>query len=208
MNGSVVQLIGSMFGYQIKNKNGVFSHLFFMRFRYLFISFLLLVFLVSMEFLVFNAETLVALCFLLFVYLLVKYFGDSIRESLKERSVVLEREFEECFRIERESLELVSSSYARQLNLSFLVKEFFRLLNRIHAVYVDDVSFELSKYYALCIEQVLFQLRSVEESFSRDIHKYYIQRLFVSVENVPSVLHLFQESFPMNKYSKTFLGHL
>lgn len=172
------------------------------------ISFLFLLFLVSMEFFVFNAETLVALCFLLFVYMLVKYFGDSIGESLREKSIVLEREFSECFRVERQSLELISSSYVKQLNLSSVVKEFFYLLSKIHTVYAEDVSSALAKYYVVCMEQMLFQLKNMEEGFSRDIHRYYLQRLFVGVGNVPSIFRLFQENFPVSGYSKTFLNRL
>ena len=156
----------------------------------------------------FNAETLVALCFLLFVYLLVKYFGDSIGESLQEKSITLEREFNECFRIERQSLELISSSYAKQLNLSSVVKEFFHLLSKVHEVYVEDVSSELSKYYVVRMEQILFQLKNMEEGFSWEIHRYYLQRLFVGIRNVPSMFRLFQENFPVSVYSKIFLNRL
>lgn len=179
-----------------------------MRFKFLFVSFLSLLFLVSMELFVFNAETLVALCFLLFVYLVVKYLGDSVGESLKEKSIALEREFNECFRLERQGLELISASYTKQLNLSSVVKGFFHLLFKVHAAYVEDVSSELAKYYTACIEQMLFQLRNLEEGFSRDLHRYYFQRIFVGVENVPLTFRMFQENFPMSSYSRTFINRL
>jgi hypothetical protein len=59
----------------------------------------------SNHFLIFNEETVVAICFISFILFSFKFFGQSVQESLDERSKVIKNEFYQALLLEQKYCE-------------------------------------------------------------------------------------------------------
>jgi F0F1-type ATP synthase membrane subunit b/b' len=73
--------------------------------------------LTSSEYLIIHDETLVVLCFvsfLIFTYVLLK---DILVASLDERAVLIEKEFNDSFKLKEQTLVLLASHHAKQVSL-------------------------------------------------------------------------------------------
>jgi F0F1-type ATP synthase membrane subunit b/b' len=72
----------------------------------------------SKEFIVYNEETIVLLCFVIFMALAVKYLKNTAIESLEARSNSIEKEFNDFYRVREEVIESLISAYKKQTNVT------------------------------------------------------------------------------------------
>lgn len=78
----------------------------------------------SNHFLIFNEETVVAICFISFIIFSFKFFGQSIQESLDERSEAIKNEFYQALVLEQKYCEKAIYQYEKP---KVLVKNFVNL---------------------------------------------------------------------------------
>ena len=71
---------------------------------------------------IYNEETLVALSFLLFVVFCLSYFGDTVKESLDERSDLIKFQLENFHRLKEDTLEELVSLHKRSLQLKEVLR--------------------------------------------------------------------------------------
>jgi Mitochondrial ATP synthase B chain precursor (ATP-synt_B) len=92
------------------------------RWRMYLIFFLIFCVLSSTHILIYNEELLVVITFFLFLSFLSQYFGNTIKESLDERSETIGTELKNLFLSRRESLAQLSGEYKRALQLPLGMK--------------------------------------------------------------------------------------
>jgi hypothetical protein len=92
------------------------------RWRMYLILFLIFCVLSSTHILIYNEELLVVITFFLFLSFLSHYFGNTIKESLDERSQVIGTELQNLFLLRKDSLQEVSEEYKRALELPLGMK--------------------------------------------------------------------------------------
>ena len=85
-----------------------------------FILFLLFCVASSKGIIIYNEETLVALSFLLFVVFCLSYFGNTVKESLDERSSLIQFQLENFHRLKEDALQELLSLHKRSLQLKTL----------------------------------------------------------------------------------------
>jgi hypothetical protein len=92
------------------------------RWKMYLILFLIFCVLSSTHILIYNEELLVVITFFLFLSFLSQYFGNTIKESLDERSETIGTELQNLFLLRRDSLRELSGEYARAEELPLGVK--------------------------------------------------------------------------------------
>nr|YP_009162780.1 ATP synthase F0 subunit beta [Botryococcus braunii]AKU37089.1 ATP synthase F0 subunit beta [Botryococcus braunii] len=92
------------------------------RWRMYLILFLIFCVLSSTHILIYNEELLVVITFFFFLSFLSQYFGNTIKESLDERSDTIGTELQNLFLLRRDSLQELSEEYERALELPFGMK--------------------------------------------------------------------------------------
>ena len=85
-----------------------------------FILFLIFCVTSSKGIIIYNEETLVALSFALFVVFCLSYFGNTVKESLDERSSTIKFQLENFHRLKEESLRELLSLHKRSVQLKKL----------------------------------------------------------------------------------------
>lgn len=83
----------------------------------------------SKNIIIYNEETLVALSFLAFVYFIFHYFGDTIKESLNERSYAIKTELQNFLILKQESLNELYREHKKISNLSTGLKSIGNFTN-------------------------------------------------------------------------------
>lgn len=87
-------------------------------FVFLFLAFCVLS---SKNIIIYNEETLVALSFLAFVFFCFKYFGDTIKESLNERSDSIKLELQNFLNLKQQALIHLKEEHQRIYNLKHIL---------------------------------------------------------------------------------------
>jgi len=67
----------------------------------------------SKHILIYNEETLVAISFFAFIFFVFHYFGDTIKESLNERSQIIQNELENFLNLKHHSLKELLQEHSR-----------------------------------------------------------------------------------------------
>ena len=67
----------------------------------------------SKHIIIYNEETLVALCFFCFVFFISHYFGTTITESLNERSEIIHQELQNFLNIKEKTLNKLKAEYQK-----------------------------------------------------------------------------------------------
>jgi hypothetical protein len=70
-------------------------------FRFLLLVFLFFSLITSNHFLILNEETIVAICFISFIFFSFRFFGQSIQDSLDERNTAIKTEFCQALHLEQ-----------------------------------------------------------------------------------------------------------
>lgn len=162
----------------------------------------------SKELIVFNAETLVALCFFLFLYVLVVYLSDTVNKTLEERAKSIHKSFEGYFELEKQQLETLSQYYVRQLGFLINLEKLFVYLRKVHLLFLQDVSMDWRGFQLNYLRFLLGEFRSSESSFSGVIHGYYISRLYISNSHFVKILPTLSRRFPIAFYKHFFIRNL
>jgi hypothetical protein len=97
-------------------------NLFSANYKWYLIIFLIFCVLSSTHILIYNEELLVVVTFFLFLSFLSQYFGNTVKESLDERSETIGTELQNLFLLRRESLQQLSGEYERALPLPLALK--------------------------------------------------------------------------------------
>jgi F0F1-type ATP synthase membrane subunit b/b' len=92
------------------------------RWRMYLILFLIFCVLSSTHILIYNEELLVVITFFLFLSFLSQYFGNTIKESLDERSETIGTELQNLFLLRRDSLRELSGEYETAVELPLGMK--------------------------------------------------------------------------------------
>ncbi len=88
---------------------------------YIFIFLLFCVF-SSKNILIYNEETLVALSFLCFTFFIFHYFGNTIKDSLNQRSLSIQQELQNFLVIKQDSLNVLLKQHNKIFGLSSALK--------------------------------------------------------------------------------------
>lgn len=163
---------------------------------------------ISKEFIILNAEVLVAICFLGLVYVVSIYLKDSIVESIEQKARSLEKELEQYFLLEKEQLFLLINYYNKQIEFLPKLESLFYFLKKLHSFFVLDVSFELRNYYVEYTKFSLFEICTIEENISKRVHDYYLQKLYLLNTHFVNLLPLFHKKFPLYLRKQYFLQNL
>jgi F0F1-type ATP synthase membrane subunit b/b' len=76
----------------------------------------------SKEIIVYNEETIVLICFAIFMLLAVKYMKNTAIESLESRADAIEKEFNDFYRVRENVIESLIQSYKKQTTVSHDLK--------------------------------------------------------------------------------------
>ena len=76
----------------------------------------------SKHIIIYNEETLVAISFFAFIFFVYRYFGDTIKESLNERSVVIQQELQNFLNLKESSFKELLSEHNRVSGLVQTIK--------------------------------------------------------------------------------------
>lgn len=179
-----------------------------MKINYIVTLFFILILAISKEFFILNAELLVAFCFIAFVYVISAYFRDSIKESLEEKAVTLQKEFDQYFSVEKQQLSSLISYYTRQLDFLPKLEGFYLLLKDLHEVFILNASISLKNYYINYVKYILLEIRTGEESLYKNIHNYFVLKSYLSNVHFVKLVFMFHKKFPSLLYKKYFLKGL
>jgi len=86
---------------------------------FLFLSFCVLS---SKHLIIYNEETLVAISFFAFIFFVFRYFGDTIKESLSERSVLIQQELQNFLNLKESSFKELLLEHNRVSGLVKTIK--------------------------------------------------------------------------------------
>lgn len=135
-------------------------------------SFLAFCVLSSKNIIIYNEETLVALSFGAFIYFIFQYLGNTVTESLNERSNTIKVELQDFLKLKKESLEQLLNEHKKMLHLRFflhnvsqfskneLVTTGLSVKQAFHALFYQQIEQRLSTLYlsAFPLQQKLQQL--------------------------------------------------
>lgn len=93
------------------------------KFRPYIFGFLIFCVVSSKHIIIYNEEILVALSFFLFVFFVSKYFGNTIKESLDERSNAIQMELQNFLNLKQESLNKLLTEYKKVFFLKKALNE-------------------------------------------------------------------------------------
>ena len=133
-----------------------------------------------------NEESLVAICFVIFVATLYVYGRSIISETLEERSRQVSQEFDRLFDLQLKNKELLISCYEHQSGLSAKIRTIFSFSQEEIKSLVAQKEKGLNYIISLQIEQKLMSIFSKEVaillSLQSEIVKFFtfeIRNLFV-----------------------------
>ena len=92
-------------------------------------GFLVIIFAISKEILVFNAETIVLISTVLTTFLLVKYAGGALLEALDDEAKQVEEAFEKSRTLEKEIVNELKAYYALQGEVAKELGTLYKALN-------------------------------------------------------------------------------
>jgi phosphopantetheine adenylyltransferase len=120
----------------------------------------------SKHIIIYNEETLVALSFFLFVFFVSKYFGNTITDSLNERSQVIQQELQNFLNIKEHSFQELLSEHKKVSglvhglkNLTFFTTSQLQTLNSntqkaLTNIFIDQIQ---SKLKTLAFSKLMLQ---------------------------------------------------
>ena len=141
-------------------------------------GFLLVIFAISKEILVFNAETIVLISTVLTTFLLVKYAGGALLEVLDEEAKQVEEAFEKSRTLEKEIVNELKAYYALQGEVAKELGQLYKTLNEQLALWLATRQALFDSEWKSAIEQKLVRLNSLEK---QAVDAF--QNTFVSVFN-------------------------
>lgn len=159
----------------------------------------------SKHLVIYNEETLVALSFFLFVVFVARYFGETISESLQERSQVIQHELHNFLTLKAESSQELVSEYqkvARLVNFVEMLADFTaRELDRFQSWSHQRVQntcrleilekFKLLGFSKLALQQTLQQGLSQNLLSSVVVYcQHHSAKIKLSAKTIDQALHL------------------
>ena len=114
-------------------------------------AFLVFCVLSSKHIIIYNEEVLVALTFGGFIYFVTQYFGETIRESLDERSHTIEGELKNFFLFKKESLLQLCQEHQKLTQL----KQAFSFLDKMTQSHIERKSHGARERLSVLLSQQL-----------------------------------------------------
>jgi hypothetical protein len=141
-------------------------------------GFLVIIFAISKEILVFNAETIVLISTVLTTFLLVKYAGGALLEVLDEEANQVEEAFEKSRTLEKEIVNELKAYYALQGAVAKELGTLYKALNEQLVLWLSTRQALFDAEWKSAVEQKLVRLSSLEK---QAVDAF--QNTFVSVFN-------------------------
>nr|BDN85848.1 ATP synthase F0 subunit b [Microheliella maris]BDN85887.1 ATP synthase F0 subunit b [Microheliella maris] len=131
-------------------KNDWFSQIIF--------AFLVFHFLTAKEFLVYNEETLVALCFFSFIFFLYRGIREEVANELENRAKLIEQEFESFLKTEKDIIESLIKSYVNQSQLLEQTQQVYKFTKEEITGLLKNKQQQLKSYV---FQQILYKLNLI-----------------------------------------------
>lgn len=149
----------------------------------------------SKSIIIYNEETLVALSFFTFILFCFHYFGNTVTESLNERSFTIQKELQNLLDLKEECLQELSQEHKKIANLKKLLLQLSDFTQAELALSSGSASTQCSNQFISTIQSQLSFL-----SASRSTLQQRLQQLVA--ESIQSlVLTLLSRQGKSNKYS-------
>lgn len=116
-----------------------------------------------------NEETLLALIFIAFVFLIYEMVSDLVRTELDNRTLKIEQEFDAFFAIREKSLELLLQNYNKQLTIHQNISDLVRATERLLSTSMTAKKAKLENQLAAQIKTKLEYLVQKENSILLDL---------------------------------------
>jgi hypothetical protein len=131
----------------------------------------------SKHLVIYNEETLVALSFFLFVIFVAQYFGETISESLQERSQVIQHELHNFLTLKAESSQELVAEYHKvarlvafvQMLADFTAHELNRFQSWSHQRVQNTCGFEILEKFKLLGFSKLALQQTLQQGLSQNL---------------------------------------
>jgi F0F1-type ATP synthase membrane subunit b/b' len=144
-------------------------------------GFLILCVFTSKNIIIYNEETLVALSFFAFIFFVFRYFGDTIKQSLDERSGGIKSELQNFLHYKADSLKQLYKEHQK-------VKQLYTTLNTVEQFTVSELKQGtnlgkggLKKVFSDQIKQKLNTLSSSKVSVYQELQQLIAQNILRAV---------------------------
>ncbi len=149
----------------------------------------------SKNIIIYNEETLVALSFFTFILFCFHYFGNTITESLNERSLTIQKELQNLLDLKEECLKELSQEHKKIANLKALLLQLSQFTQSELALSTGSAGTQCSNQFISTIQSQLSFL-----SASRGTLQQRLQKLVA--ESIQSlVLTFLSRQRDSNKFS-------
>ena len=135
----------------------------------------------SKNIIIYNEETLVALSFFAFIFFVFRYFGDTIKQSLDERSQTIKVELQNFLSLKADSLKQL---YKEHQKVTYLTNT----LNTIKVFTVSELKKQsnlgkggLNKVFSDQVKQKLNTLSSSKMSLYQELQQHIAQNVLSAV---------------------------
>ena len=144
-------------------------------------GFLILCVFTSKNIIIYNEETLVALSFFAFIFFVFRYFGDTIKQSLDERSGTIKYELQNFLQYKADSLKQLYKEHEK-------VKDLYTYLNTFKEFTVNECKqatnygkYGYKKVFSDQIKQKLNTLSSSKYSVYQELQRLIAQNIHRAV---------------------------
>jgi hypothetical protein len=135
----------------------------------------------STNYIIYNEETLVALSFLSFILFVSHYYGETIRESLNERSNLIKVELQNLGLGKKETLNILLSEYQKLLKLNHSIEK----VNRFTGQELTNATLRgekaLAFFFLQQIQQKLKTLSFSKLALEQKLQSFMAATLFANV---------------------------
>ena len=135
----------------------------------------------SKNIIIYNEETLVALSFFAFIFFVFRYFGDTIKQSLDERSQTIKVELQNFLSLKADSLKQLYKEHQKVTALT-------NTLNTVKVFTVSELKKQsnlgkggLNKVFSDQVKQKLNTLSSSKMSLYQELQQHIAQNVFSAV---------------------------
>nr|YP_009446447.1 ATP synthase F0 subunit b [Ancoracysta twista]ATY40935.1 ATP synthase F0 subunit b [Ancoracysta twista] len=136
----------------------------------------------SKEIILLNEETLVGICFILFVLYTNKYFSASVANSLDEVAANIEKEFSNYFSVYKKTLELLITYHRRKLDLYVTMESVFSWAKSEVAEIVTARNLALQQELTSQLQNRLNRILMKESDFIQEIYMKNLNLFTKSLE--------------------------
>lgn len=149
----------------------------------------------SKNIIIYNEETLVALSFLAFVYFIFHYYGNTIKESLNERSTAIKSELQNLGLGRQESLVTLLAEYQKVSDLNNALNRVNQFTTRELSIATSQGENALNTLFSQQMQQKLKTLCQSKITIQQKLQQYM-------AANVLGNVHVqFQRTKKQNKYN-------